>query len=259
MALGLGSQQVFPIPRVCDRFVDGKQGPMTIPAQSIVAGCLQTAFHRALEYFLENRVLERLWAKDATLWPEEQFEHSHILSNLEWLVLFASLEPLLDEAKKVEASAVADGFDCRVLIAFDTANLAIRALLPLVPPGDERRVVVIDSTCPVAISRAESEINLRRSLFVFAGKAGYRLEDHALLLYFMDRLQSSGVPEPSQQFVAATEPGSYLATLAREYNFRNILPDQPGILSPYYSVLYVGAFLTTLFNMKPAAVAAAAK
>ena len=60
---------------------------MAIPAQSIVAGCLQTAFHRELEYFLENRVLERLWAKDATLWPEEEFEQSHILSNLGWLDL----------------------------------------------------------------------------------------------------------------------------------------------------------------------------
>lgn len=232
---------------------------MAIPTQTIVAGCLQSAFLRELKYFLENRLLDRLWAKDATLWPEKQFEHSHILSNLEWLVLFTSLEPLLDEAKKVEASAMAHGFDCRVLISFDTANLVVRALLPLVPTGDPRKVVVIDSTCPVAISRTESELNLRGSLFLFAGKAGYRLEDHALFLYFMDRLQSAGASQPPQQFVAATEPGSYLASLGREYNFRHTLPDQPGILSTYYSVLYFGAFLTTLFTMEPTAIGAAAK
>ena len=60
---------------------------MTIPVQLIVAGCLQSAFRRELEYFLENRVLQRLWAKDATLWPGEQFEQSHILPNLNWLDL----------------------------------------------------------------------------------------------------------------------------------------------------------------------------
>ncbi len=232
---------------------------MTIPPQSIVAGCLQTAFHRELEYFLENKVLERVWAKDATLWPEEEFEHSHILSNLEWLLRFDLLEPFLIVAKEIEASAMANGFDCRVLIAFETTNLAARALLPLVPPGDDRRVVVIDSTCPVAISRAESAINLRRSYFLFASKAGCRLEDHALFLYFMDRLQSAGVSQPPQQFVAATEPGSYLAAIGREYNFRNTLPDQPGILAPYYSGLYFGALLTTLFTMEPAGAAAARK
>ena len=258
MALGLGSQQVFPIPRVCDRFVDGKQGPMTIPAQSIVAGCLQTAFHRALEYFLENRVLERLWAKDATLWPEEQFEQSHILSNLGWLDLPGSLEPLLTGVKETGISVRAEGLNSLVLIAFESANLAARAVLTFVRPGDDRRMVVLDSASPGAILRAEKETNLERTLFIFASKAGCRLEDHALFLYFREKLQAAGVPQPLQHFVAETEPGSYLATICREYKFRATFADPPGILATFISVRHLGALLVSQLPQDPEVIVAAA-
>ena len=232
---------------------------MTIPAQSIVAGCLQTAFHRELEYFLESRVLDRLWAKDATLWPVGEFEQSHILSNLGWLDLPGSLEPFLREIQQLEASAMAEGLDSPALIAFESANLVARAILAFVPVTDNHEMAVFDSTCPVAISRAEKAINLERSLFVFASKAGYRLEGQALFLYFMEKLQSLGVPQPPQHFVAETEPGSYLATLGREYNFRATFADPSGILAPFISLRHLGALLVLQLAQEPEGIVAAAQ
>jgi transaldolase/glucose-6-phosphate isomerase len=232
---------------------------MAIPSQSIVAGCLQSAFHRELDYFLENRVLERLWAKDATLWPEEEFEQSHILSNLGWLDLPGTLEPFLLGIRKTESSARTEGLNCLVLISFEAASLAARAVRTFVPAGDDHRIVVIDSASPGAISRAEKAINLERSLFVFASTLGYRLEDHALFLYFMEKLQSVGVPQPPQHFVAETEPGSYLATLGREYNFRAIFADPSGILAPFTSLRHLGALLVSQLAQEPQGIVAAAK
>lgn len=232
---------------------------MTIPTQAIVAGCLQSTFHQELKYFLENRLLERLWAKDSTLWPEDEFEHSHIRSNLGWLDLPGSLEPLLKAIKQEESAAIADGLDRRVLITFESANLAARALLAFAPPDDSHRMVVLDSSCPVAISLAEKEMNLERSLFVFASKAGYRLEDHALFLYFREKLQAAGAPLQLRQFVAQTEPGSYLATIGREYNFRATFSDSTGILAPFTAIRHFGAVLASQFAMEPEAIIAAAK
>jgi transaldolase / glucose-6-phosphate isomerase len=232
---------------------------MAIPAQSIVAGCLQSAFHRELEYFLENRVLERLWAKDATLWPEEEFEQSHIRSNLGWLDLPGSLEPFLKAVKQEESAATADGLNCRALIAFEAANLAARALLPFVQSANDDRRVILDSTCPTTIYRAEKRLNLERTLFIFTSKAGYRLEGQALFLYFMEKLQSLGVPQPPQHFVAETEPGSYLATLGREYNLRATFADPSGILAPFTSLRHLGALLVSQLAQEPEGIVAAAK
>jgi hypothetical protein len=232
---------------------------MTIPAQSIVAGCLQTAFHRELEYFLENRVLERLWAKDVTLWSKEEFEQARILSNLAWLDLPGTLEPFLQGMKQDDSAAMVDGLDCRALIAFESANLAARAILGLVPAREGRRAVVLDSTCPVAISHAEKEISLERSLFVFVSKAGYRLEDHALFLYFMEKLKTRGVSRAPQHFVAETEPDSYLATIGREYKFRAVFSDPPGILASFTSLRHLGALLVSRAALESEGVVAAAK
>jgi len=232
---------------------------MAIPAKSIVAGCLQAAFHRELEYFLENRVLERLWAKDASLWPQEEFEQSHISSNLGWLDLPGTLEPLLIGIKQEESAATADGLDCRALIAFESANLAARALLPFVQSGNNHQMVILDNTCPTTIYRAEKQINLERTLFIFASNAGYRLEDHALFLYFRGKLQAAGVPQPLQHFVAETEPGSYLATLGRAYNFRTTFSDPPGILATFISLRHLGALLVSQLAQEPEGILAAAK
>jgi hypothetical protein len=233
---------------------------MAIPTQAILAGCLQSAFHQELKYFLDHRVLERLWAKDATLWPQEEFEQSHIRSNLGWLDLPGSLEPFLKAIKQEESSAIADGLDRRVLITFESANLAARALMAFAPHDDvTRRMVVLDSTCPVAISQAEKEMNLERSLFIFASKAGYRLEDHALFLYFRGKLQAAGMPQQLHQFVAQTEPGSYLATIGREYKFQATFSDSTGIFAPFTAVRHLGAVLASQFAMEPEAIIAAAK
>ena len=120
-------------------------------------------------------------------------------------------------------------------------------------------MVVLDSTCPVAISHAEKQLNPERTLVVFASKAGYRLEYHALFLYFREKLQAAGVPQPLQHFVAETEPGSYLATLGRGYKFRATFADPPGILATFTSVRHLGALLVSQLAQEPEGIMAAAK
>ncbi len=232
---------------------------MAIPSQTIVAGCLQSAFLRELKYFLENRVLDRLWAKDVTLWSQEEFEHSHIRSNLDWLDLPGSLEPFLKAVKRADSAALADGLDCRVLVAFESANLAARAVRAFSPPDETHRMAVLDSTCPVSISMVEKGINLERCLFIFASKAGYRLEDHALFLYLRDKLQSAGVSQPGRHFVAETVPESYLASIGLEYKFRAVFHDVPGVLASFTSSRHLSALLASQFQMEPEAIIAAAQ
>jgi transaldolase/glucose-6-phosphate isomerase len=231
---------------------------MTIPRQSVFAGSLQSGFLQELKQILKNRILERLWGRDVTLWPED-FEQPRVLSNLGWLDLPLSLEPFLSEVTQEESAAEADGLDCRALVAFETANLAARALLPFIPPSENHRTVVLDSTCPAAISFAEKHLDLGRALFIFASKSGYRLEDHALFLYFLEKLQAAGVPGPLQHFVAQTEPGSYLATIGREYKFRATVADPPGIRATFTSIRHLGALLASRLAQPPEEIVAAAK
>ena len=119
--------------------------------------------------------------------------------------------------------------------------------------------MILDNICPRTIHRAEKQLDLERTLFIFASKAGYRLEDHALFLYFREKLQAAGVPLPLQHFAAETEPGSYLATIGREYNFRATVADPPGILATFASVRHLGALLVSRLAQEPGVIVAAAK
>jgi glucose-6-phosphate isomerase len=89
-------------------------------------------------------------------------------------------------------------------------------------------------------------------LFVFSNKSGKRIETHALLLYFLKRLKLAGIKSRGKHFVALTEEGSYLATLAKEYKFRDIVFDPPGIFGRYSGVIHSSFFLSAVTQVDKA-------
>src|SRR6266511_2200497 len=74
---------------------------------------------------------------------------------------------------------------------------------------------ILDSTDPGAVLDAERRAPLERTLFVIASKSGTTVETLAAYHYFARRA-------PPQQFVAVTDPGSPLESLAQRAAFRSI-------------------------------------
>lgn len=94
------------------------------------------------------------------------------------------------------------------------------------------------------------QLELDRTLFVFASKSGKRIETHALLLYFLNRLRMQRV-EPGRCFVAVTEEDSYLSELARNYDFLGTFLDPPGIKGRYSSLIHFGLLLSAVWRIDP--------
>src|SRR5580698_8473058 len=92
-----------------------------------------------------------------------------------------------------------------------------------------QRFFLLDSTDTAAIRRVSEQLDLDRTLFVFANKSGKRIETHTLLLYFLNRLRMHKKVEPGRCFVAVTEQDSYLSELARNYDFLGTFLDPRGI------------------------------
>jgi transaldolase/glucose-6-phosphate isomerase len=95
------------------------------------------------------------------------------------------------------------------------------------------------------VKAIESEIDLSRTLFIVSSKSGTTLETNSFLFYFWDKLQRSG-GAPGRHFIAITDPGTPLETLARERNFRAIFT-APEEVGGRYSAL-------TVFGLVPAVV-----
>src|SRR5258706_227238 len=101
---------------------------------------------------------------------------------------------------------------------------------------------VLDSTDPAAVLAAERAGDPARTLFVIASKSGPTVETPAFYRYFAARAR----PE---QFVAITDPGTPLETLARERGFRAVVAHPADVGGRYAALTAVGMLPAALLGL----------
>jgi len=149
----------------------------------------------------------RLWRKDASLWTggdEDQW--------LDWLDIvtdeLAAMDELLSFAQRVEEG----GYRDMVLLGMGGSSMGPEVLYKVfgarkgMPP-----LHVVDSTDPDQIRATESRLDLARTLF------------HARMVEVV------GEQQAGRHFVAITDPGSSLETVAEQDGFQAIFHGRPRI------------------------------
>jgi transaldolase/glucose-6-phosphate isomerase len=106
-------------------------------------------------------------------------------------------------------------------------------------------LIVLDSTHPVAVRAVRERIDPTRTLFIISSKSGTTTETLSFFKYFWQEV-AGAVAEPGRHFVAVTDPGTPLETLAGERQFRQVF-SAPTDVGGRYSALSV-------FGLVPAAV-----
>jgi transaldolase / glucose-6-phosphate isomerase len=224
---------------------------LELPSHTISTEKLEEAWRREMKQLASAGTVKRLWAKDETLWPHAKGQKRLITSNLSFLDLPDRIGPYMMRAAALAATAEREGFRDLVFIAMGDSNLAAETLAHTGSPQRPQRFFLLDSTDPAAIRRVSEQIDLDRTLFVFANKSGKRIETHALLLYFLNRLRGHKAAEAGRSFVAVTEENSYLSELARNYDFLGVFLDPPGIKGRYSSLIHFGLLLSAIWRLDP--------
>jgi transaldolase/glucose-6-phosphate isomerase len=103
-------------------------------------------------------------------------------------------------------------------------------------------LTVLDSTHPDAVRGVEQSLDLSRTLFVVSSKSGGTSETTSFFRYFWSRYQPDAA---GRHFVAITDPGTSLETLARERGFRRVFSAPPDVGGRYSAL--------TAFGLAPAA------
>jgi transaldolase/glucose-6-phosphate isomerase len=203
---------------------------------------LDEAVNQALEDWRKQGNIRRLWNRDATLWTggdESKW--------LDWLNVTAGAP---------EAAHWASGkFKYAVLLGMGGSSLGAEVLQLVFGGGGAGgaaasvpKLHVLDSTDPAQIKAVEGSIDYASTLFIVSSKSGTTLEPNLLKDYFFENLKSRGA-DAGRQFIAITDPGSALESLAKQDNFAHIYYGDPGI-GGRYSVL-------SNFGMVPGAVVGA--
>jgi transaldolase/glucose-6-phosphate isomerase len=178
-------------------------------------------------------VVERIWARDATLWTGD--DEAKWLGWLdEPMRMRSRVGQLRQFAEDLAAPGVVDTF---VLLGMGGSSLAPEVLRRTF---EAQGFHVLDTTHPAAVRRLTQTLDFEATLFIAASKSGTTLETRCHLEHFWEKAGKRG-----EFFAAVTDPGSELEELAKERGFLGVFEGEPTIGGRYSAL--------SVFGMLPAA------
>jgi transaldolase / glucose-6-phosphate isomerase len=185
----------------------------------------------------------RLWNHDGSLWKDHGPTIVKIEKRLGWLDVLNTID--LDRLKALQASVNGGDFDHVVLLGMGGSSLAPEVLGQTFGQQDGfPELRVLDTTHPARIRQIESEIDIKRALFIVASKSGTTIETRTLYQYFYQQTGKNGA-----QFIAITDPGSQLEQVARENGFRDTFLNPEDIGGRYSALSYFGMVPAALMGL----------
>jgi glucose-6-phosphate isomerase len=211
---------------------------MSEPLADAIAGRLRA--------WQTERVAERLWAKDGSLWAASGTPPEELSQWLGWLDLPAEMERRIDELQHLARDVRDDGYGRAAVLGMGGSSLAPDLFAHLfaepggAPSADGLELRILDSTHPDVVRGFRSWATAARTLFCVSSKSGSTTEPNAFHA-------AMAAEAPALDFVAITDPGSSLAELARAQEFRAIVEGRADVGGRYSAL--------SVFGLVPAALA----
>ena len=195
-----------------------------------------------------ERVVERIWDRDHTVWKPDP---DGIVDRLGWLGLPSTMR---DETTAISAFAdevTLAGFRHVVLFGMGGSSLAAEVLRQTCAPNDHSlQLIVLDSTIPEAVLETADAIDPGRTLFIVSSKSGTTIEPNVLYRYFRDLAEREvGTEHAGDNFIAITDSDTPLERMARDEGFRRVFTPPPDVGGRYSALSH--------FGLLPAALAGA--
>ena len=191
--------------------------------------------------------LQRLWAKDHTLWSTEAV--AELADRLGWLFLPESMKARLEDHAAFAEEVKMSGIEHVLLLGMGGSSLAPELFQQTF--GNRKgypELSVLDSTHPAAVMAVEERIDLARTLFIVSSKSGGTMETNSFFKYFWNKV--SGLSkEPGRQFAAITDPKTSLAKLAAESRFRMVFDGDPEVGGRYSALSPFGLLPAALIGL----------
>lgn len=200
-------------------------------------GTYTEAIDVALAEMDSENVVSRIWDIDHTVWSEDPTE---ISNRLGWLTVIEAIQNELGKVDDLVNSVQANGYTNTLVLGMGGSSLAPE-VFSMIWPSDTMKVDVLDSTDPDTVLAYRNTLDLSKTLFIVATKSGGTVETLSFFKYFYNETAAVvGADNVGEHFVAITDPGSKLVTLAEEYSFRETFINDPNIGGRYAALSFFG-------------------
>ena len=199
---------------------------MTFPSLNQGFGPFQAAIASALDKAKRERIIERIWAHDHTVWKPQPAE---ITNRLGWLDIADRMKPELPKLKE-RTKKLLEGHDRVLLLGMGGSSLAPEVLFKTFDAAaGHPTLAVLDSTDPAAVLSWVEKLDPERTLFLVSTKSGGTVETFSFMKYFFRWVSEKTSKPAGQHFAAITDPGSGLEDAAKRFGFMDSFLSDPNI------------------------------
>jgi glucose-6-phosphate isomerase len=211
-------------------------------------GSYQDLIENTLSELTENNVIARIWKHDHTVWKPHPTE---ITNRLGWLTIAGRLQSEVGRMQALKEAVTREGYTQVLLLGMGGSSLAPEVFAKTF--GSEVTgldLAVLDSTDPGAVLAEAERLDLSKTLFIVSTKSGGTVETLSFFKFFYNRvLAEIGDEQAGAHFVAITDPGSKLESLAEQFNFRDVYLNDPNIGGRFSVLSYFGMVPATLVGL----------
>ena len=196
-----------------------------------------------------NEVGRRLWHEDTSLWTDDKNAAIEVSQRLGWLTLPQEMAPKLADLISFREEIRDTQITKAVLLGMGGSSLASDVFRRTLAEEDGLEFYVLDSTDPAAIAMITRKAPASSTLFIGGSKSGSTVEPLSLMEYFWARAKNSLGGKAGEHFVAITDPGSKLETIAEERGFRKVFSSPSNVGGRYSALTYFGLVSAVLMGI----------
>ncbi|MEM9952427.1 MAG: glucose-6-phosphate isomerase [Chloroflexota bacterium] len=212
-------------------------------------GNYTAAYRETLNALKNQRVMQRIWNHDHTVWQDDPTE---ITNRLGWLTIMDRMQDNIAHMLQLRNKLESEGYTNVLLLGMGGSSLAPEVFSYAFDESYGIDVDILDSTDPAMVTGYDEVLNLEKTLFIVATKSGGTAETLSAFKYFYNRVLAhydGDQGKAGQHFVGITDPGSKLEDLSQRYQFRDLFLNDPNIGGRYSVLSYFGLVPATLLGV----------
>lgn len=185
----------------------------------------------SIQTLVDEKVASRIRCKDATLYAFDGEARACAEEFMGWADLAENPPCSLDDIQAFADEVLAEGIESVVLIAQGGSIQAPMTMAQYhLPEGNRVAFLALDSDTPTGFREVRSQIDPASTLCIVSSKSGGTIEPNVLMTAMKDSFSATLSPEQiAHRFVAITDPGSDLESLAQREKWRAIFYGEPTV------------------------------
>lgn len=193
---------------------------------------------RAWEKMRKDNIIERIWAKDYTLWKQSPDE---ITNRLGWLDAPKETLDKIEYLRKVLKPFTGGRTKDVVLLGMGGSSLAAEVFGKIFGPHTGYpQLQVLDTTDPAFILKVSQSLDLEKTLFVVSSKSGTTLEVTSLFQYFYNLTSIKLGKAAGNHFIFITDEGSPMVKIAKNISAYHTFLNNSHIGGRYSALSFPG-------------------